>query len=207
MLKLTLNPYDIAKAAVMVIEGGLIIYPTDTVYGLGCDPYLEKAVKRVLLVKSRGMNPLPVLFSSSEEALKVVDLGELGLMLAEKFWPGPLTLVCNLKAGEEQPAASLGSGTLGVRVPNHDACLDLIATCGGRLVGTSANRTGERALSSHEELDSRLTDLVDAVVEGGRTPLQVESTVVRVSGNKCVLIREGYVKKSELKKFLGGRLG
>ena len=203
---LTTQPKDLAKAGEIVSKGGVIIYPTDTVYGLGCNPYSKEAVKRILSIKGRSSNPLPVLFHSKKDVEQMVILGRSGSIIAKRFWPGPLTIVCNLKDLTRPPSASLETNTLGVRIPNHAACIELIRASGGILVGTSANLSGQRVARSSSELDSSLTNKVDALIDGGQTPLRVESTVIKMVSNKIVLIREGHVKMSELKMVASERI-
>ncbi|MEM3437806.1 MAG: L-threonylcarbamoyladenylate synthase, partial [Nitrososphaerales archaeon] len=118
------------KASEMVKKGKIVVYPTDTVYGLGCDPYNVIAIKRLFEIKSREFKPLPVLFSSINIVKEIVELNEIGLKLASNFWPGPLTIVAKkIKALPE--ILTCGSDKIGVRIPNHDCARRLIELCGG----------------------------------------------------------------------------
>src|SRR2546428_2297244 len=131
---------SIREAGKLVLGGGVIVYPTDTVYGLGCDPMNELAAERLFTIKGRGGKPVPVLCNSSESASRLVRLSGVALRLAKEYWPGALTIVLPLRV-QLPELIHQGSGTLAVRVPNSRRCLELIAACGGYLVGTSANKT------------------------------------------------------------------
>src|SRR5438445_10261588 len=120
---------SILDAGKLVLDGGVIVYPTDTVYGLGCDPMNELATERVFAIKGRGGKPVPVLCDSLESASRLVRLSGVALQLAKAYWPGALTIVLPLKA--ELPALiHQGTSTLGVRVTNSLSCLELIAASG-----------------------------------------------------------------------------
>ncbi|MDA4125558.1 MAG: L-threonylcarbamoyladenylate synthase [Thaumarchaeota archaeon] len=186
---------SIPSASALVASGGLIVYPTDTVYGLGCDPHNEKAVRRLFEAKRRDASPVPILCDGIESALRLVEMNPRALKLAERHWPGALTIVATLKVPLPFPLHQ-GTGTLGVRVPGSELCLRLITECGGQLTGTSANLSG--APSSRTALEARrqLGDTVDLVLDGGRLE-GLESTVIRVTGEKIEAIRRGPVGVSE----------
>ena len=180
-----------AKAAELVRGGGVIVYPTDTVYGLGCDPFNEAAVKRLFEIKGRGPKPVPVLCSSQEKAEELVSLSPRARSLASENWPGALTIV----APARRPIPSMltqGSGNLGVRVPSHPACLRLIRLCGGWLTGTSANISGEPSARTADEALRQLGPLGDLVLDGGARDGK-ESTVVQVMGGAVTILRTGPV--------------
>ena len=182
---------SIREAGNLVLGGGVIVYPTDTVYGLGCDPMNELAMRRLFAIKGRWGKPVPVLCDSIESASRLVRLGGAALRLAKRYWPGALTIVLPLKA-ELPELIHQGSGTLGVRVPNSRSCLELIAACGGWLVGTSANKSGRPACRSAQEALRSIGEEVDLILDGGRLG-EKESTVVRVSANRVELLRSGAV--------------
>jgi L-threonylcarbamoyladenylate synthase len=186
---------SIQTASSVVRAGGLIVYPTDTVYGLGCDPRSEAAVRRLFEAKKRAANPVPVLCDSLESAMQLVDMNEKARRLAERHWPGALTIVAPLKATLPFPLHQ-GSGSLGVRVPRSDVCLRLIRACGGHLTGTSANVAGAPSSRTAQEAFQQLGRSVDMVLDGG-TLSGFESTVVRVMGEKIEAIRRGPVGVSD----------
>lgn len=188
----------IFHASRTVRSGGLVVYPTDTVYGLGCDPRNRRAVKRVFQIKGREKKPLPVLFANLENVRALVEMSPLAENLASRFWPGPLTMVCRLVDHSFDETVALGSGKLGVRIPNEVCSLKLIESCGGALVGTSANRSGERASRSPSEVFQSLGRGFDVILDGGQTRLGRESSVVDVSEDQPKIIREGYLSAADL---------
>ena len=178
----------IARAATTVREGGLIVYPTDTVYGLGCDPFNKDSVNRLYAAKGREAKAVPVLCSTVRKAGELVDLSPRAMDLARMHWPGPLTIVAPLRM--RVPDMLSQGPYLGVRVPNHRGCLELIAACGGWLSGTSANISGRPSARSAKEALNQLGDSVDLILDGGPSG-GIESTVVRVLGNDIALLRTG----------------
>jgi len=186
------------KASEMVKKGKIVVYPTDTVYGLGCNPYDPKAIDRVFELKSRSRKPLPVLCSSIEVVERLVELDNRGLNLASKFWPGPLTIVAKKKDKTLPQILTCGSDNLGVRIPDHRCAKRLIELCGGSLVGTSANKSGLKSPKSPSEVLKRLGRGFDIMLDDGPTPLGKESTVIDLTGEKPFVIREGALKASVL---------
>lgn len=184
-----IGPGSMARAAELVRRGGVIVYPTDTVYGLGCDPFNEAAVKRLFEVKGRGSKPVPVLCSSASKAEEAVVLSSRAREMARTNWPGPLTIVAPLKRPFPRELTQ-GSGNLGVRVPSHSACLELISLCGGWLTGTSANVSGRPSARTAAEAMAQLGDRVDMVLDGGVREGK-ESTVVQVVGDTVTILRTG----------------
>ena len=182
---------SIARAAVEVRRGGLVVYPTDTVYGLGCDPLNGEAGKRLFDAKERLPKPVPVLCSSLEKAAELVKLDGHALDLARGHWPGALTIVAPLRR-PVPPQLTQAKPFLGVRVPAHPACLELIASCGGWLAGTSANLSGRPSARSASEAADQLGGAVDFILDGGTLP-GTESTVVRVEGGEVTILRTGPV--------------
>jgi len=195
------NRRAVKEAARTVRSGGLIIYPTDTVYGLGCDPFNVRAVRRVFEVKGReAKRPLPVLASSLEEILRIAVLDEEALRLARSFWPGPLTLVVPRKPVLPD-VVTCGLPSVGVRVPRHEFALEVIRACGGLLVGTSANRSGRPAPRTAQEAISELGDRVDLVIDAGPAPLGMPSTVLDLTGPEPKVIRVGGLPLERLRLF------
>ena len=186
------------KAAEAVLKGGVVVYPTDTVYGIGCSPYNEKAISRVIEIKARKEKPLPVLCSSVEEARKLVKFPRRAVSLAQKFWPGPLTIVSIIIDKRLPRILSIGTGKLGVRVPDHECALALIELAGGKLVGTSANKSGSKSPTSAEEVKKVLPPDYDILLDGGSTQLRVESTVIEIVDDKITVLREKAISKKAL---------
>jgi L-threonylcarbamoyladenylate synthase len=186
---------SIQEGASVIAAGGIIAFPTDTVYGIGCDPRNESAIQRIFEVKGRGAKPIPLLSQDLKHASKLVSLRGLSLALAKKYWPGALTIVAPQLA-QFPSLLRQGKNTVGVRVPSHQACVDLIRACGGTIAATSANLSGRQACRNAVEIQEQLDDKLDLILDGGDTP-GLESTVVRVVGNRIEVLRKGAVRVSE----------
>ncbi len=182
---------SIARAAKIVRDGGLIVFPTDTVYGLGCDPLSADAVRRLFSAKGRSSKPVSVLCSSLQKAGELVELRGKALELAKVHWPGALTIVAPLRRAVPK-LLTMGLPNLGVRVPDLRPCLRLIEECGGWLTGTSANFSGRPSARTARQAASQLGDSVDLILDGGRLKGK-ESTVVQVDGDKVAILRTGPV--------------
>jgi len=191
----------LVEAAKLIVEGGIVGYPTDTVYGLGCDPFSQHAIGRVIKVKGDRKKPLPVLVKTFQDGLRIAEFPEKATRLASRFWPGPLTIV--LKAKATVPKELAPTGTIGVRSPKHAACLNFLGLCSGCLVGTSANQTGKPPAATADEVVAALGDNIDLVLDGGRAPLGVSSTVIDLTRN-FTFIREGPISREALLNCLRG---
>lgn len=192
----------LTAAVEVVAKGGLICYPTDTVYGLGCNPLDSSAVERTRRVKGVPTRPLPVLVKDIENAERLAQMPDRARKLARKFWPGPLTLV--LPALGVLPENLVPDGTVGLRSPKHPICLTLLGLCSGALVGTSANLTGKPPAVSAEEAARDVGDRVDLILDGGRAPLGVASTVVNLTKPTFAILREGPIGAREIMNCLRG---
>ncbi|PVX25051.1 MAG: threonylcarbamoyl-AMP synthase [Candidatus Bathyarchaeum sp.] len=197
LLKATKN--NIITAAQIVRNGGLVVYPTETVYGLGCDPLNVEAVKRIIAVKGDRKKPLPVLASNIEYAESAALVSSAGKKLAAKFWPGALTMVFPKKP-DFPKIVTFGLDSVGLRIPDNDVALQLIGLSGGLLVGSSANRTGEEPPRSVQEISGELKDMVDVVLDGGSMVQGIPSTVVDLTSDEPRILREGPIS---LKEILG----
>ncbi|MEO9365055.1 MULTISPECIES: L-threonylcarbamoyladenylate synthase [Candidatus Nitrosocaldus] len=198
-LLLQCNEQGIARAATIVREGGVIAYPTDTVYGLGCDPYNEDAVERVFRIKGREEGKaVPLLCASVKDAMRIAYMDERALVLARHFWPGALTILARLKDAKIS-SRIVKDGKVGVRVPNHEHALRLISLCNGVLVGTSANPSGMSPAVNAMQVMAMLNGL-DAILDCGEANIGKASTVYDVE--KGMIIREGAIAREELERCL-----
>ncbi len=202
-----INRTEIEQARDCIAAGGVVAIPTDTLYGLAADATNPEALERVYEIKGRpsGM-ALPVLVSGWEQVGMVSTVsgrrGELARILAERFWPGPLTLV--LPASPElPPRLTAGLDTIAVRMPDHAAPLALAAGIGRPITGTSANRSGEPDLTDPEELRRCLGGLVDGIIVSGEPPQGTASTIVAVSDDELTLLRAGALPFSEVRRAAG----
>jgi len=191
------GPKAVAEAARIVKGGGVVAIPTDTVYGLGCDPTSDQAVERLFAVKDRQAKPVPLLCADSDAAASLVDLNNVARKLAELYWPGALTIVAPLKKGGGlSRLLDQGSGYLGVRVPDSRVCTSLAEKVGGSITGTSANLSGEPSCRTAAQVVKSLDGRVQLVLDGGALKGK-ESTVVKVSGGTVEVLREGSVRIQE----------
>ena len=195
VLKATKN--NITVAAQIVKRGGLVVYPTETVYGLGCDPFNIEAVKRILKVKDNRNKPLPVLTASIDDAEKAAFISPNGKKLAAKFWPGPLTMVFPKKPNFPD-VVTFGLDSVGLRIPDNDVALHLIRLSGGLLIGSSANRTGEEPPRRVQEVSGELKEMVDVVLDGGAATRGKPSTVADLTSEKPRILREGPISLEEI---------
>lgn len=195
ILKATKN--NIMVASRIAERGGLVIYPTETVYGLGCNPLNVKAVKQLLKLKGNRTKPLPVLAASIKDAEKIAVISQKGKKLAAKFWPGPLTLVVPKRPLLPDIVTS-GLDSMGIRVPDNEAALSLIRLSGGLLIGSSANRSGEEPPRTVQEIAEELREKVDVVLDGGAAAQGRPSTVVDLISGEPRILREGPVGLEEI---------
>jgi L-threonylcarbamoyladenylate synthase len=200
------DPEVVRYAAHLLRQGELVCFPTDTVYGIGAAAKNDEAVKRLYAVKGRPpTKPLPLLVSNTLEVPPVAEMTSLGQHLMARFWPGGLTIV--FKKHPYFYSAALAKGnTVALRIPDHDLTRDIIRELGEPVTGTSANRSGARAPVSAMEAAFQLGDLVALVVDGGRTPGGVESTVLDISGEAPVIVREGAISRRELEDAMNRKI-
>ncbi len=184
---------DVAQAADVLRRGGLLAYPTETFYGLGALATCRPALARLAAVKLRPSGkPLPVIVAGCDALAGLVALEEPAAeRLAERFWPGPLTLV--LSAVRGLPPEIAGDGTIAVRVPGSALARELARLAGGPVVSTSANLSGAPPPVRVEHLDPILVEHIDAVLDGGPTPGGLPSTVVAFERGQPRLLRAGAV--------------
>ena len=196
------EPKLIEKAINILKKGGLVIYPTDTVYGLGCNPLNEDAVKRIYEVKERKDKPLPILVSSIEAAKTIAYVDAKAERVIKHFWPGPLTII--LRAKPIIPTiVTLGTGKVGVRMPNHTIPLLLAKGIGGFIIGTSANISGHSAPRTAEEAINQLGNKnIDLIIDSGPTPGGTPSTVIDMTYQPPIVIRKGPIQIEEIMEVI-----
>jgi L-threonylcarbamoyladenylate synthase len=202
---LNINSESIRKAATAIRSGGLVVYPTDTVYGLGCDPFDEKAVNRVSTVKGRGRRNFPVLVDTLDRAREFGDIGGYVETLALRYWPGPLTIVVASRAKLPLQVTGLEK-MVGLRIPSRQDTLDLISKAGGSLLGTSANISGDLSLRKAEDAFKVFDGKVDIVLNGGITSTGLESTVVKQTETGIQVLREGAIESRDIRKVLRSKV-
>ncbi len=197
--------HAIHYAASLIQRGRVVGIPTDTFYGLSADPYNLAAIERVFQVKGRAeTKALPILVNSVEQAVVLTrDLPEHFFDLAQKFWPGALTIV--VEATHRLPLKVTGnSGRVALRWPKSHVACDLIESFGGPITGTSANLSGFPACSNAAALVKQLGDRLPLILDGGETGASLSSTIVALRGDDWSIIREGAVPESEIRKVIEG---
>ncbi len=192
---------QVDKAIEVLKAGGIVIYPTDTVYGLGCDAFNHEAVEKIYKVKRRPFSqPLPVLLADSAQIAMVVgSVPELAWFLIRRFWPGGLTLVLP-KATSFPELVTAGGKKVAIRIPNHAVPLKLISGLGRPIIGTSANVSNQHSPVTAEAAAQQLGGEVDLIIDAGRCPGGLESTVVDVTGEELVILRKGIIPEDKIKQ-------
>ncbi len=193
---------QVEKGISVLKKGGVVVYPTDTVYGLGAGMVFWKAVERIYAIKERPRTmPLPLLLADISQVDAVAEsISPLSRFLMRKFWPGGLTLV--LCASSEVPdIVAAGGKTVAVRIPDHAVPIALIRGLGMPIVGTSANLSGQPSPLTADAVYSQLGDRVDLIIDGGRCLGGVESTIVDATGETSVILREGAISRAEIERI------
>ena len=197
VMKVNCDNNGIKKVVEIFKNGGVIVFPTDTVYGIGCDPYNENAVKKIYEIKSRDkIKSLPVLAYSIDIVKQIVMMDKLTEKIVEKYWPGPLTLILKLKDQKLKKSLNLEE-KIAIRIPNSECTLKLLKEC-NLLVGTSANVSGDSSFTDPQKCIENLKNY-DAFVDGGTITSKGESTIIEIENEKIHVIREGALKKEDIK--------
>jgi len=195
---------EVRRAAEILRRGGLVAFPTETVYGLGADASSEAAVKKLYAVKRRPPDhPVIVHFASAADAFSWArEVPDAARRLAARFWPGPLTLILK-RAARVGDFVTGGQDTVGLRVPSHPVAHEFLGIFGGGVAAPSANRFGRVSPTRAEHVREDLGAEVDLVLEGGPSEVGIESTIVDLSRGGAVLLRPGAISLAELEAALG----
>jgi len=195
-LRVNCDKKGIEKASQIINQGGIAVFPTDTVYGIGCNPYNKDSVRKIREIKSRDISkPFPVLVYSKDIAERIVFFDEFTEKIIERFWPGPLTII--LKLTDENLKESLNVvDKIAIRVPNHKCTLELLKKC-NFLVGTSANISGHSSYTNPDECFKNIQKC-DVFVDGGIISSKAESTIIEIKNEEIKIIREGSLSHEEI---------
>jgi L-threonylcarbamoyladenylate synthase len=193
----TNDSFAIPRALEILRAGGLVAFPTDTVYGLGCLAFNQIAIESIYIAKDRPLEKaIPILIADADNLDKIADsVPVLARRLASRFWPGPLTLILPKRA--DLPAAVSATATVGVRVPDHEIVRALLRAAGPMAV-SSANLSGRESPCVVREVIRQLSGRIPLILDGGETPGGVPSTVVDVTGAEPVILRAGKVTLAQL---------
>lgn len=193
----------IEEAAREIRKGKLVLFPTETVYGIGANALDEEAVKKIFIAKGRAQdNPLIVHVSNMKMVEDIVDnIGVLERKLIEKFWPGPLTIIFQRKSKEVIPnVVTANLDTVGIRMPSNLIAKELIEKSGVPIAAPSANVSGKPSGTKVEDIISELDGKVAYILDGGLTDIGLESTVIKVENNKIDILRPGKITKEQLEQ-------
>ena len=180
-------------------KGGIIAFPTDTVYGIGCNPFNKDSISKIYDIKKRnGDKNFPILGFSKNELEKIVEFNSDAEKISEKFWPGQVTLLLPIR--EKITKQIQNNGKLAVRVPNNKCILSILKEC-KLIIGTSANISGEESIMNSKECETKLPE-IDVLVDGGKITSLGESTIIDFVDNKLKIIREGCISKNEIENTL-----
>ena len=206
-MMIPITPDAIAQAVRSLDKGGLVVLPTDTVYGLAAAADDRAALEKLFAAKSRPRDkPVVVMVADGQAAMRLVEFPETARKLAQAFWPGPLTLVLPWQASFTiSTAVTAGQPTIGLRVPDHPAALAILRAFGRPLAVTSANPSGAASAVEAWQIEAELGKQADLVLDGGAAPLGIESTILEVTAGGPRLLRRGALELEDLAKTLGIR--
>ena len=199
-MKVNCDSQGIDQASNVIKEGGTVVFPTDTVYGIGCDPFNKNSVDKIYEIKQRDKNkPFPTLTYSAGFASEIVEFDKVSKKIIEKFWPGPLTLILKLK--DQKLRDSLGiKDKIAIRVPKNQCLLEILKNV-KFLIGTSANLSGQRSFTKSKECYENVKGY-DVFVDGGDTDNKGESTILEIKDGIPIIHRQGPITKEEIEKYL-----
>ncbi|HJM79142.1 MAG TPA: L-threonylcarbamoyladenylate synthase [Nitrosopumilus sp.] len=197
MLKVNCDEDGIKKTFEIIEKGGIVIFPTDTVYGIGCNPYNINSINKIYEIKSRSeIKSLPVLAYSLDVVKQIAIVNKFTEKIIEKYWPGPLTLI--LKLTDEKLKKSLNlKNKIAIRIPDSKCTLKILEKC-NLLIGTSANISGNSSFTNPDECMKNLKNY-DIFVNGGTITSKGESTIIEIEDEKIKIIREGILKIEDIK--------
>ena len=190
-------------SAEIIKNGGIVVFPTETVYGIGTNGLDKEAVERLYKIKERPLNkPISLLVSDYEMIEKVVkDINELEYKIMKKFFPGPLTIILNKKDIVPDIVTSRGS-TVGIRMPEEEITRKLIEYAGVPIAAPSANISGKPSGIDLQEIIKEFGDKVDCYIDGGKSKIGIGSTIVKVENNTIKILREGSISKKEIEDLI-----
>lgn len=200
--KKNIKQNELDEIAKIINNGGIMVFPTETVYGIGADATQDDAVKKIFIAKGRPQdNPLIVHISNYDMLENVaIDIGDIERKLMEKFWPGPLTII--LKSNKNvSKSVTAGLNTVGVRMPGNDISLKIIESCNTPIAAPSANVSGRPSGTNIKDIYDELKDRVDVFIDGGKTDIGIESTVVKVEDDVVKILRPGKISLEDIQEL------
>ncbi|MCX6739820.1 MAG: L-threonylcarbamoyladenylate synthase [Candidatus Parcubacteria bacterium] len=184
------EPKKIEQIVTVLKNGGIVVYPTDTIYGLGCDIFNKPAIEKIYRFKKReGKKPLSIMCADIKDISKYALIPDYAFVLLKRYLPGPYTFI--LKAKNSMPGSFLSKNkTVGVRIPANTICLEIIKALGSPIITTSLNLSGEPVLSSPSQLNKEVKNQIDLIIDQGSLP-QIASTIVDLTADPPKILRQG----------------
>ena len=196
-MKVNCDKEGIEKTSQIIKNGGIVIFPTDTVYGIGCNPYNINSIKKIYEIKSREkIKSLPVLAHSLDIVKEIASIDRFTEKIMKKYWPGPLTLILKLTDQKLKKSLNL-ENKIAVRIPDSKCTLKLLEKC-GLLVGTSANISGNSSYTNPDECLKNINNY-NVFLNGGTITSKGESTIIEIENDKIKIIREGVLKMKDIR--------
>jgi len=197
------NKDVINKAAEIIKSGGVVCFPTETVYALACSSDNDQAIRLIYQIKGRDFNkPLSLLVADIGQIEEVAEVIPTAKLLLDKFAPGPLTIILNKKL-ESCVSSLVGTdNTIGVRVPDHPIALAIIKAVGKPIIATSANISGSKEAINAQQVEEQLEGKIDFIIDAGNSLLKMSSTVVDLTGKEIKIIRQGTITEIEISSVI-----
>ena len=191
------------QAAEILANGGIVAYPTETFYGLGADATNEEAIEKIFAVKGRNLkNPISLIIGQTDDIYPLVqDVPQTAKKLMAAFWPGALTIVFSA-ADTVSPLLTAGSGKIGLRVSSHPIARGIVQKLKRPLTATSANLSGAPECTRASEVAEQIGDIIDAIVDLGATPGAAGSTIIDITCDPPVILREGAINRKIIEKYI-----
>ena len=191
------------QAAEILANGGIVAYPTETFYGLGADATNEEAIEKIFAVKGRNLkNPISLIIGQTDDIYPLVqDVPQTAKKLMTAFWPGALTIVFSA-ADTVSPLLTAGSGKIGLRVSSHPIARGIVQKLKRPLTATSANLSGAPECTRASEVAEQIGDIIDAIVDLGATPGAAGSTIIDITCDPPVILREGAINRKIIEKYI-----
>ena len=196
------NKSAVHEAADIIARGGVIAFRTDTFYGLGANPFNVAAVRRIKELKGReDSKPILILISDSDQVQRFIEKPSTAFrLLAERFWPGPLTLIGSARA-EVPEEITAGTGTVGIRLPDDEEVREMVRVCGGALTATSANPSSRPPAKTAQAVLDYFPAGIDLIIDGGAARTDQPSTVVDTTVEEPRIVREGIISTAEIERI------
>lgn len=206
ILKIGADPSEekiLTRATEIIAGGGIIAYPTETFYGLGADATNHEAIQKIFTVKGRDFkNPVSLIIANEDDIKPLVqDVPDTAKKLMDKFWPGALTIVFSA-SNNVSPLLTAGSGKIGLRISSHPTALGIVQKLKRPLTATSANQSGMPECALASEVARQIGDKIDAIVDGGKTKGDKASTLIDVTCNPPVILREGALPRETIERYI-----